>query len=91
MMKTDKKHKTTQKNKGMGKKPQRKPQGKSRDTGNIGYTRHRTKTDKNTRQHRKQKGWENNRQRKPQDKSRVHNQETMVTLATQETGRRQLK
>ena len=44
--------------------------GQSRDTGNIGYTRHRT----------------NKCQRKPKWQSRMDNSETLATLGTQDTG-----
>ena len=54
--------------------------GQSRDTGNIGYTRNRTKTKK-----------ANKRQRKPKGQSRMDNPETLATLGTQEIGRRQRK
>ena len=45
----------------------------SRDIGNIGHTRHRT----------------NKRQRKPKGQSRMNTPETLTTLGTQDTGRRQ--
>ena len=51
--------------------------GQSRDTGSIGYTRHRTKTIQRHWQH-----WIH----KTQDEE---NPETLVALDTQDTGRRQ--
>ena len=44
--------------------------GQSRETGNIGHTRHRT----------------NKYQRKPKGQSRMDNPETLATLGTQDTG-----
>ena len=44
--------------------------GQSRDTDNIGHTRHRT----------------NKRQRKPKGQQRMDNPETLATLGTQDTG-----
>jgi hypothetical protein len=67
---------------------------KSRDTGNIGHTRHRTKTFQRHRQHwahtrhmtktiqRHRQHWAH----KTQDKD---NPETQTTLGTQDTGQRQ--
>jgi hypothetical protein len=73
--------------------------GQSRDTGNIGYTRHRTKTNK-TRGHQEwtiQRHWQH-WVHKTQDKdkqnkgpSRMDNPETLATLDTQDTGQRQIK
>ena len=73
--------------------------GQSRDTGNIGYTRHRTKTNK-TRGNQEwtiQRHWQHwihkKRDEDKQNKgqSRMDNLETLATLDTQETGRRQNK
>ena len=44
--------------------------GESRETGNIGYTRHRT----------------NKRQRIPKEQSKMENPEKLVTQGTQDTG-----
>ena len=76
--------------------------GQSRDTGNTGYTRHRTKI--NVRKYRRcnqewtiQNHWqhrvhktkdENKRYRKPKGQSRMDNPETLVTPGTQDTGRK---
>ena len=46
--------------------------GQSRDTGNIGYTRHKTKTNK-----------ANKRQKKPKGQTRMDNPETLATQVTQ--------
>ena len=73
--------------------------GQSRDTGNIGYTRHRTKTNK-TRGNQEwtiQRNWQHwvhktqgeDKQNKGQ--SRIDNPEKLATLDTQDTGRRQTK
>ena len=52
----------------------------SRETSNIGYTRHRTKENKT-----------NKRQRKPKGQSRMDNPEKLPTLGKQDTERRQAK
>jgi hypothetical protein len=73
--------------------------GQSRETGNIGYTRYRTKTNK-TRglqewiiqrhwQHWVHKTQDEDKQNK--GPSRMFNPEKLATLATQDTGRRQTK
>ena len=63
----------------------------SRDTGNIGYTRHRTKTIQRHWQH-----WVNKTQDEDNPETLAtlgtqdeDNPETLATLGTQDTGRRQ--
>ena len=54
--------------------------GKSRETGNIGYIRHKTKTNTTKTQHRKLRG-----------QSRMENQERLATLGTQDENKQTKK
>jgi hypothetical protein len=73
--------------------------GQSRETGNIGYTRHRTKTNK-TRGNQEwtiQRNWQHwvhktqDEDKQNKGQSRIDNPEKLATLGTQDTGRRQTK
>jgi hypothetical protein len=70
--------------------------GQSRNTGNIGCTRHRTKVRENPRANQEwaiQRHWiywvhktQEKDYREPKGKSGMGNPETLVTLGTQDTG-----
>jgi hypothetical protein len=72
--------------------------GQSRNSDNIGYTRHRTKIRENQRGNQEwtiQKLWQHwvhktqdKDYRKPKGQSRMDNPETVTTLGTQDTGQR---
>ena len=61
--------------------------GQSRETGNIGYTRHRTNKTKTI-----QRNWQHRvHKTQDEDKQNKDNPETLATLGTHDTGRKQTK